>query len=337
MRWPKSLNNKIKLRVKLADHTTFKIGGPARFFFEPDSLKELQEVLALAKNKGIAVFILGAGSNILVSDLGLDGLVIKLSGRDFKFLRINGAYLQAGCGLKLNQLLIRAKNKSLSGFEFLAGIPGTLGGALMSNAGAWGKSIGDLVEELLVLDYNGKIKLLKKRQFKFSYRKSNLHKYIIVSAKLKLAPGKQDEIVLLISRLLRQRARTQENNLPNAGCIFKNPTKDRWPVALAMGSQTTALQPVALATGSQTTALQPVALAIGGQTTAHWPAGKLIDACGLKSKSSGDAVISKVHANFILNRGRAKSKDVLSLMHLMREEVKRRFKVNLEPEIILWK
>ncbi len=309
MRWPKNLNKKIRLRVKLAGYTAFKIGGPARFFFEPDSLKELLDALFFAKNKGIPVLILGAGSNILVSDSGLDGLVIKLSGRDFKLLSINGVYMQAGCGLKLNQLLAGAKNKSLSGFEFLAGIPGTLGGALMSNAGAWGKSIGDLVEELLVLDYNGKIKLLKKRQLKFSYRKSDLHKYIIVSAKLKLAPGRQDEIVLLISRLLRQRARTQENNLPNAGCIFKNPTKERWPVALAIGSQ----------------------------TTAHWPAGKLIEACGLKSKASGGALISKVHANFILNRGRAKSKDVLSLMHLMREEVKRRFKVNLEPEIILWK
>ncbi|TRZ95980.1 UDP-N-acetylmuramate dehydrogenase [bacterium] len=293
MRWPKNLDEKIRLRVKLAGYTTFKIGGPARFFFEPDSLKELLEALAFAKNKGIPVVILGAGSNILVSDSGLDGLVIKLSGRDFKLLRINGVYMQAGCGLKLNQLLIGAKNKSLSGFEFLAGIPGTLGGALMGNAGARGKSIGDLVEELRVLDYNGKIKLLKKDQLKFSYRKSNLHKYIIVSAKLKLAPGKQDEIALLISQFLRQRARTQENNLPNAGCIFKNPTKA--------------------------------------------VAGKLIEACGLKSKAAGGAVISKVHANFILNRGRAKSKDVLSLMHLMRDEVKRRFKVNLEPEIILWK
>jgi len=293
MRWPKNLDKKIKLRVKLSGYTTFKIGGAARFFFQPDSLKELRDVLVFAKNKVIPVFILGAGSNILVSDSGLDGLVIKLSSRDFKLLSINGVYMQAGCGFKLNQLLTEAKNKSLSGLEFLAGIPGTLGGALSGNAGAGGKSIGELVEELHVLDYNGKIKLLKKNQLKFSYRKSNLHKYIIVSAKLKLALGKRDEIRSLISQLLRQRARTQENNLPNAGCIFKNPAKVS--------------------------------------------AGKLIEACGLKSKSSGDAVISKIHANFILNRGRAKSKDVLALMHLMRDEVKRKFRVSLEPEIILWK
>jgi len=294
MRWPKSLNKKIKPCVKLAAYTTFKIGGPARFFFEPVSLKELQDALAFARDKRLPVFILGAGSNILVSDSGLNALVIKLSGEDFKGLRINGFYMQAGCGLKLNQLLIRAKNSSLSGLEFLAGIPGTLGGALMGNAGAWDKSIGDLVEEARVLDYNGKSKLLKKSQLEFGYRRSNLSKYIIVQAKLKLAPAKHDEIASLTSQLLRQRGLRQENNLPNAGCIFKNPSP-----------------------------LQP--------------SGQLIDACGLKGKAAGGAVISSLHANFILNRGKAKSKDVLSLMRLMRREVKRRFKVNLEPEIKIWK
>jgi len=313
MRWPKSLNKKIKPCVKLAAYTTFKIGGPARFFFEPISLKELQDALVFARDKRLPVFILGTGSNILVSDSGLNALVIKLSGKDFKGLRINGFYMQAGCGLKLNQLLIRAKNSGLSGLEFLAGIPGTLGGALMGNAGAWGKSIGDLVEEARVLDYNGKPKLLKKSQLEFGYRKSNLSKYIIVQAKLKLAPAKQDEIASLTSQLLKQRALRQENNLPNAGCIFKNPMTP---------------QPAALLKGRQTAALWPAAL---------WPAGRLIDACGLKAKAVGGAVISSLHANFILNRGKAKSKDVLSLMRLMRREVKRRFKVNLEPEIKIWK
>ncbi len=308
MRWPKSLNKKIKPCVKLAAYTTFKIGGPARFFFEPESLKELQDALAFAKDKRVPVFILGAGSNILVRDSGLNALVIKLSGKDFKGLRINGFYMQAGCGLKLSQLLIKAKNSSLSGLEFLAGIPGTLGGALMGNAGAWGKSIGDLVEEARVLDYNGKPKLFKKSQLEFGYRKSNLSKYIIVQAKLKLAPAKQDEITSLTSQLLRQRSMRQENNLPNAGCIFKNPVA-LWPEGRG------------LASGCQS----------------RWTAGKLIDACGLKAKAAGRAVISSLHANFILNRGKAKSKDVLSLMRLMRREVKRRFKVNLEPEIKIWK
>ncbi|MDP2044376.1 MAG: UDP-N-acetylmuramate dehydrogenase [Candidatus Omnitrophota bacterium] len=291
MHWPKSL--KIKTGVKLSGYTTFKIGGPARFFLKPNNLKELQDALIFAKNKHIKVFILGAGSNILVSDSGLDGLVIWLNAAYFKGLRFNRENIQAGCGLKLNQLLIGAKNKSLSGVEFLAGIPGTLGAAIIGNAGAWGESIGELVSEVQVLDYNGRARLLKKSQLKFSYRKSNLRKYIILSAKLKLVPAPQREIEYKVNQLLRQRSKTQENNLPNAGCIFKNPAK--------------------------------------------YFAGKLIEDCGLKARACGRAVISAKHANFILNKGKAKSKDVLSLMYLMRKEVKRRFRVNLEPEIKIWK
>jgi len=308
MLWPKSLNKKIRPCVKLAAYTTFRIGGAVRFFLEPDSLKELRDALIFARAKRIPVFILGAGSNILASDSGLNALVVRLNGRDFKGLAVNGAYLQAGSGLKLNRLITTAKKRSLSGVEFLAGIPGTLGGALMGNAGAWGKSIGDLVEEVSVLDYNGKAKLLEKSRLGFGYRKSNLRKYIITGAKLKLTPGKQHEIASLMSQLLKQRSLRQENNLPNAGCIFKNPV-DRWPVALASGSR----------------------------TTARWSAGKLIEACGLKGRRAGQAVISSRHANFILNRGKAKSKDVLSLMRLSAKEVERRFKVRLEPEIKIWK
>jgi len=294
MLWPKSLNKKIKTGVKLSAYTTFKIGGAARFFFEPDSLKELRDAVVFAKAKGIPVFILGAGSNILVSDSGLNALVIRLTGKDFKGLVVRGVYLQAGCGLKLSQLLIAAKKRSLSGLEFLAGIPGTLGGALMGNAGAWGKSIGDLVEEISVLDYNSKVKLLKKSRLEFGYRKSNLRKYIIIGARLKLAPGKQCQIASLMSRFFKQRSLRQENNLPNAGCIFKNPASFR-------------------------------------------PAGRLIEACGLKGRTAGGAIISPRHANFILNRGKAKSKDVLSLMRLSAKEVERKFKVGLEPEIKIWK
>lgn len=294
MLWPKKLNKKIKPRVKLAACTTFRIGGAARFFFEPDTLQELRDALVFARAKRIPVFILGAGSNILVSDAGLNALVIRLNGKGFKGLAVNGTYIQAGGGLKLSRLLTAAKKRSLSGLEFLAGIPGTLGGALMGNAGAWGKSIGDLVEEISVLDYNGKTKLLKKSRLEFGYRRSNLGEYIITGAKLKLAPGKPSRIASLISGLLKQRSLSQGNSLPNAGCIFKNPV-----------------------------ALQP--------------AGKLIEACGLKGRAAGGAVISPRHANFILNRGKAKSKDVLALMRLSAKEVEKKFKVKLEPEIKIWK
>jgi len=293
MLWPKSLNKNIKTNVKLAALTSFKVGGTAKFFFEAKNIEELREILIFAKRKGIPVFILGSGSNILVSDSGLKGLVIKLSGEYFKRIVKQVTCLDAGGGLKLNQLILYAKNSGLSGLEFLAGIPGTLGGALAGNAGAWGKSIGSQVKEVRVLDYSGKLKSLGPKELKFSYRKSNLSKYIIISCKLKLRKADKKAVGLKIREYLLRRGKTQNNTLPNAGCIFKNPGKNA--------------------------------------------AGKLIDSCRLKGKQKGGAVISNCHANFILNKGKASSKDILFLMNLMQKRVKKIFKVNLEPEIRIWR
>jgi len=293
MLWPKSLSKRIKTKVNLAGYTSFKIGGPAEYFFEPKNLKSLQQVLVSARQAGQRVFILGAGSNILVSDAGLDGLVVRLSSKNFRKCSCQGSYIVAGSGLKLNALISFSKKHNLSGLEFLVGIPGSLGGSLLGNAGAWGKSIGELVSQVGVLDYSGKLKLLQGKQLKFAYRKSNLNKYIIVWAKLKLYTVQKKVIVDKINENLLRRKQSQSNNLPNAGCVFKNPT--------------------------------------GGS------AGRLIDSCGLKGKARGKAVISKLHANFILNTGKAKSGDVLSLMGLMQKKVKERFKINLEPEVKIWK
>jgi len=293
MLWPKSLNKKIKTKVKLAGLTSLKVGGLARFFLEAKNIKELQEALIFTKRAGLPVFILGAGSNILVSDSGLDGLVIKLGGKFFKRIHREGSCLEAGGALKLSQFILYAKNNGLSGLEFLAGLPGTLGGALAGNAGAWGESIGEQVKEVTALDYSGKSRLLRAKELKFSYRKSNLNKYVIISSKIKLRKGSKDVIGLSMREYLLQRNRIQNNSLPNAGCIFKN----------------------------------------SGKNTA----GKLIDACGLKGSSRGGAVISKIHANFILNKGHASSKDILSLMDLMQKRVREEFKINLEPEIKIWR
>lgn len=292
MCWPKNLK-KVKTKVNLSGYTSFKIGGPAEYFFEPKDIKELQQVLVYAKQALKRVFILGAGSNILVSDASLDGLVIKLSSKNFSKCFSRGSYLVAGGGLKLNTLISFSMKNNLSGLEFLAGIPGTLGGCLVGNAGAWRKSIGELVEQVGVLDYNGKLKILGSKQLKFAYRKSNLDKYIILWAKLKLLSKNKKLIALKIKENLLKRKQTQANRLPSAGCIFKNPKKDS--------------------------------------------AGRLIDLCLLRGKIKGDAVISSRHANFILNRGKAKSDDVLFLMDLMQRKVKAKFKVNLESEIKIWK
>ncbi len=293
MRWPRNLNKAIKTKISLAGFTSFKIGGRAKYFFEPKNIKELQEVLVSAKQGGVRVFILGAGSNILISQAGLNGLVVKLSSKDFRKCHLQGSSVVVGGGLKLNELITFSKQVNLSGLEFLVGIPGTLGGSLLGNAGAWGKSLGELVEQVGVLDYNGKLKLLAGKQLKFVYRKSNLNKYIIIWARLKLHVAQKKMIANKINEFILRRKQVQGNNLPNAGCIFKNP--------------------------------------VGGS------AGRLIDLSGLKGLARGGAVISRLHANFILNTGKATSGDVLSLMDLIQKKVKEKFKINLELEIKLWK
>ena len=293
MLWPKNLSRKIKTKVNLAGYTSFKIGGQAEYFFEPKNLKSLQEALVSARRSGKRVFILGAGSNLLVSGANLDGMVIRLSNQAFKKSTSYNNYLVAGSGLKLNDLILFSKKKNLSGLEFLVGVPGTLGGALMGNAGAWGEAIGELVKQIGVLDYNGKLKILQSKQLRFAYRKSNLNKYIIIWAKLKLCTGQKKIIAAKLNEFLLRRKQSQSNNLPNAGCIFKNPRGDS--------------------------------------------AGRLIDICKLKGKARGKAVISRCHANFILNMGNAQSQDVLALMDLMHKKVKEKFKINLEPEIKIWK
>jgi UDP-N-acetylmuramate dehydrogenase len=293
MLWPKNLNKKIKTKVTLSGYTSFRIGGPAEYFFEPQDLGELRQALVAAKQGGLRVFILGSGSNILVNQAGLKGLVIRLSGRYFKQCFHQGSCIAAGSGVKLNQLISFARKNNLGGLEFLVGIPGTLGGCLMGNAGAWGRSIGELVKQVTVLDNCGKLKLLSGKQLKFSYRKSNLDKYIIFGAKLKLTIAPKKRILAKINEYALRRRQSQGNSLPSAGCIFKNPGRDS--------------------------------------------AGCLIDRCGLKGKTRGQAIISQQHANFILNAGQAKTRDVLSLMDLMRKKVREKFKINLEPEIKIWK
>ncbi|MFH1458313.1 MAG: UDP-N-acetylmuramate dehydrogenase [Candidatus Omnitrophota bacterium] len=288
-----TIKGRIKRKEPLAKHTTFRIGGPAQFFIEPRGLKDLKALVAWARIQKIPVLLMGRGSNILASDRGVEAVVVKFNAPFFKKASISGNLLTVNSGLSLGRLVQLAKNHSLSGAEFLAGIPGTVGGALAMNAGAWGQALGNLVEKVKVMNYNGKIKVLNKKQIRFGYRKSSLAKYIILSARLRLHKKSKKEINGLIKRYLALRKNTQDSLAPNAGCIFRNPP--------------------------------------------GYTAGRLIDLCGLKGKESGGAVVSKRHANFILNLRSARCSDVLKLMNIMKKKVKRKFDINLEPEIRIWR
>lgn len=167
---------------------------------------------------------MGSGSNLLVSDHGLKAAVVRLSSAGFRKVRfMNGSSLEAGSGVALARLISAAKERQLSGLEFLSGIPGTLGGALAMNAGAAGECIGGLVNTATVMDFNGAVSVLNKKRLRFAYRRSNLSRYIILSATLGLKRKSKLEITRRINRRLDLRRRNQDLSHPSAGCIFKNP------------------------------------------------------------------------------------------------------------------
>jgi UDP-N-acetylmuramate dehydrogenase len=273
--------------------TSFKIGGKISRFIEPKDEAELREILYFCRRHKLKALLIGAGSNILASERAIKDAVMRLSSAYFSRVKVSNNEIECGAGSPLGKLLNAAKNHGLSGAEFLAGIPGTVGGALIMNAGAWGASIGDLVKDIRVMDYAGKISHISRKKAGFIYRNSNLGGFIILSARFRLIRRNKAAVTAKIKKYLENRAKSQDNSLPNAGCVFKNP--------------------------------------------ALCSAGMLIDACGLKGKMSGGAVISGKHANFILNAGRARAADVLRLMRLAQGKVKKRFGVDLEPEIRLWK
>jgi len=225
MSWWKKLKGKISFNEPLSKHTTFKIGGQCCYFIEPKDADDLKLALSLLKKYKIPFLIIGAGSNILVSDKGLSGAVLHLGAPGFKKMIFKGGTIEAGAGCHLQRLINAAANKGLCGYELLSGIPGSVGGALVMNAGA-GKdkaSFSDLVEKVTIMDYNSNIKVLSGKQLKFNYRKSNLSKYIVLSVRIKFNQGNKKESVGKIREYLAYRRGMQDLAHHSAGCIFKNP------------------------------------------------------------------------------------------------------------------
>ncbi len=302
----KKLMPGIRENVFLAKYTSFRIGGPAKYFFEAKTKKEIIKAVKWAKENNLPFFILGGGSNLLVSDEGYSGLVIKLQTTNHK-LQTNKIYTDAGVPLSL--LISESVKNNLTGLEWAAGIPGQVGGAIRGNAGAFGKSMADIiksVEVLMVTDrkmqnakckmqndkLKFKIKKFSNRECKFRYRDSLFRKYpdlIILSAELSLKKGKKTEIKKKIKEYLNYRKETQPLNFPSAGSVFKNPP--------------------------------------------GFSAGKLIEKCGLKGKKIREVKISEKHANFIVNLGKGKAKDVKELINLAKKSVKKKFGIVLEEEI----
>lgn len=205
-------------------HTTFRIGGPADFYLCPHSAKEIQKAVAICREEELPYFILGNGSNLLVSDQGYRGVVIQLW-KNVSDILVEGCRIRAKAGASLAKIAGEALEEGLTGVEFAAGIPGTLGGAVVMNAGAYGGEMKDILQEALVMDEQGEIFTLKKEELHLGYRTSIIKEkgYIVLAAALELKPGDRKEIKEKMDELKQRRVEKQPLDMPSAGSTFKRP------------------------------------------------------------------------------------------------------------------
>lgn len=211
----------------LARHTTLRVGGPADVLAFPGDVEELISLIRFAGERGVPLHVIGHGSNLIAPDEGVRGLVVSLS-RATGSIRFRDAEVEAGAGFPLPRLVRMAARRGLGGLESLAGVPGTVGGALCMNAGASGQAIGDLTEEVRAVGRDGELVTLDRDAMRFAYRSSRLQEgdLIALSVRLRLRPGEREAIEAAVRRAMTRRGETQPLSHPNAGSIFKNPPGD---------------------------------------------------------------------------------------------------------------
>lgn len=224
----------IKEGVMLSEHSTFKSGGPAKLFISVETYDDLKKVIGVIKDKKVPYFLIGNGSNLLISDKGFDGVVIKLSG-DFKDIKVDGNRIVSGAAAMLSRVCIEAKNNALSGLEFAYGIPGTVGGAMVMNAGAYDGEMKNVVKSVELLDENGDIIVLTNEEMEFGYRTSILKRrsMIVLRTVFELCEGSSDEIDVKMQDFMERRRSKQPLEYPSAGSTFKRP-KDNYAGKLIM-------------------------------------------------------------------------------------------------------
>lgn len=208
----------------MKSHTTFRIGGPAEVFIMPKSVKQVQMAVKICQEEQIPYFILGNGSNLLVSDRGYRGVIIQMD-RNMGEIQVEGTEIQAAAGALLSSIAVAARRESLTGFEFAGGIPGTLGGAVVMNAGAYGGEMKDVLKEVTVMDGDGKIFTLPTSELEMGYRTSIIKTagYLVLSARITLSRGKEEDIKARTRELSEMRTQKQPLDYPSAGSTFKRP------------------------------------------------------------------------------------------------------------------
>ncbi len=287
------LGERIRFAFPLARYTSFRIGGPADAFAEPTTLEELRTLLAILHTEGVPFFLLGGGTNLLISDKGVRGVVIKLGdGFNYTSWKEQGdaAIVNVGAAHSLGRFVREAVRQGYHGVEFAEGIPGSVGGGLLMNAGAFGGELSRVVAAITGVHGEGVIRRLTGEEVGFAYRRTVLPpQFVVAEVEFHLPRGKLAEITAAMERAQQKRQQTQPHGYPNAGSVFKNP-----PGAYA---------------------------------------GRLIEAAGLKGREHGKARISEQHANFIVNTGGASAADVRGLMEQAQLAVWEKNQVWLEPEV----
>lgn len=285
----------IKYDEPMKNHTTMKVGGNAKIFIEPKNEQEIVEVIKYAKENNIKYYIIGNGSNLVVKDEGIDGIVIKIGSRFANVEFIDETHIKVGAGYPLIKLSYLAKEKSLSGLEFASGIPGTIGGAVRMNAGAYGSEMINVVEKVGILNANTyKSFEMSNAEAKFSYRHSifvDKPEYIVTYAIINLEKGAKAEIEAKMNENNTSRKEKQPIEYPSSGSTFKRGE---------------------------------------GFITA-----KVIDDLGLKGYKIGGAEVSTKHAGFVINSNDAKAKDVLDLIDYIKEKAHKELNIVLEEEVVI--
>ena len=283
----------VKIDESMKKHTNFKIGGNADVFVIAKSIEEIKCVIKFSKENNIPLAILGNGSNVLVSDKGIRGIVLQIGLKEIKVEKHENALIEVDAGAMLGALAQILLKQSISGFEFAAGIPGSIGGAIRMNAGAYGGEMKDIVKNVTVLNEKGEINILTNEECEFSYRHSRFtnSKEIIIKATLELPIGNENEIKAKMDEYAQSRKEKQPLNLPSAGSTFKR--------------------------------------------GADFITAKLIDECGLKGYTSGNAQVSTLHAGFVVNLGNATAQDVLSVVNHVKQVVLEKTGKQIELEIEL--
>jgi UDP-N-acetylmuramate dehydrogenase len=284
---------KLKIAEPLARYTSMKIGGPADYFIEVVNEAALAALLRVLDRFHLDFHLLGNGSNVLISDRGVRGAVIRLAG-EFKAVEWRDAddrvEVRVGAAYAVTQLVREAARRGYGGLEFAEGIPGTVGGALYMNAGAYGSEFEKIVDQVEAMTHDGKSLHFAREQMTFSYRDSHLPAGTVVTrVTMHLERAEAARVGSKVRELTSRRKDSQPSGFPNSGSMFRNPSGDY--------------------------------------------AGRLIEAAGLKGKRIGQSQISERHANFFINLGGAKAREVRQLMDLARAEVRRQFGVELVPEV----